>query len=390
MNDLKCFIIAGELSGDRLGASLIDGLSQVTNNDVSFFGVGGPLMEASGLDSLFEMSDLSLMGVVEIIPNIPMLINRINMTVNSIIAKKPDVLITIDSPDFCMRVAKKVRKILPNLKIIHYVAPSVWAWRPERAARMSKYVNHVLALLPFEPPFMEAEGMTCDFVGHPVALSPKISTQAKANFKKRYNLQNGPIITVLPGSRVSEINRMCPIFNEVVSNIKKMHPNSEFILPVASSVEENVIHAVNGWTVKPLLLLNKGKALKEIEHDKFIAYSLSSAALATSGTVALELASKECPMVIAYKANWITTRMVKKLAKIDTANLINIITDTKVIPEHLFENCTVDNITESLSSLLNNNNNQVEAMNKTMFELGASRKDIRLLAANSVLKCINK
>jgi len=334
------------------------------------------------------MSDLSLMGLVEIIPKIPMLISRIKLTTNSIISENPDVLITIDSPDFCMRVAKKVRKALPNIKIIHYVAPSVWAWRPERAAKMSKYVDHVLALLPFEPPYMEAEGMTSDFVGHPVVSSPHVSKKAQEKFIKKHNLHNGPIITVLPGSRIGEIKRMCPIFIKVINNIKKLYPNSQFILPVASSVEKDVINTVSSWNIKPLLLLNEGKELKEIEHDKFITYSISSAALATSGTVSLELAAKKCPMIVAYKANWITTRMVKKLAKIDSANLINIITDTKVIPEHLFESCTVENITESLRSLLNNDNNQIKAMEETMNRLGASRKDIHLLAANSVLNNI--
>ena len=388
MNKLKCYIIAGELSGDKLGASLIDGLIEVTNKNVSFSGVGGPLMESAGFNSLFKMSDLSLMGLIEIIPKIPMLISRIKLTANSIISQNPDVLITIDSPDFCMRVAKKVRKALPNIKIIHYVAPSVWAWRPERAAKMSKYVDHVLALLPFEPPYMEAEGMTCDFVGHPAVSSPHVSKKAQEKFKKKYNLHNGPIITVLPGSRIGEIKRMCPIFNKVLNNIEKLYPDSQFILPVASSVEKDVVNAVKSWNVKPLLLLNEGKDLKELEHDKFITYSISSAALATSGTVSLELAAKKCPMIVAYKANWITTKMVKKLAKIDTANLINIITDTKVIPEHLFENCTVENITESLRSLLNNDNNQIKAMEETMNRLGADRKDIHLLAANSVLNNI--
>ncbi|MGB1344351.1 MAG: lipid-A-disaccharide synthase [Amylibacter sp.] len=381
-------MIAGELSGDKLGASLIEGLRYETDQKIIFSGIGGPLMEAAGLKSLFNISDLSLMGLAEIIPKIPMLLSRINTTANSIINQRPDVLITIDSPDFCMRVAKKVRKAHPKIKIIHYVAPSVWAWRPERAAKMSKYVDHVLALLPFEPPYMEAEGMTSDFVGHPVVFSPNVTVEAQKKFKKQHNLHDGPIITILPGSRISEINRMCPIFDKVTSNIQKLYPNVQFVLPVALTVEEDVIKAVNSWHVKPLLLLNSGKDSKQIEYDKFITYSISSAALATSGTVALELAAKKCPMVIAYKANWLTTKIVKRLAKIDTANLINIITNTKVIPEHLFENCTVEKITNSLNSLLNSDNNQISAMSEAMNKLGINQEDIHLLAAKSVLKIL--
>jgi lipid-A-disaccharide synthase len=181
---------------------------------------------------------------------------------------------------------------------------------------------------------------------------------------------------------------MCPIFDKVTSNIQKLYPNVQFVLPVALTVEEDVLKAVNSWNVKPLLLLNSGKDSKQIEYDKFITYSISSAALATSGTVALELAAKKCPMVIAYKANWLTTKMVKRLAKIDTANLINIITNTKVIPEHLFENCTVEKITNSLNSLLNSDNNQISAMSETMNKLGINQEDNHLLAAKSVLKIL--
>ncbi|MDB4184771.1 hypothetical protein N9603_01215 [Amylibacter sp.] len=217
MKKFKCFIIAGELSGDKLGSSLINGLNQLTNKSVTFYGIGGPMMEASGFKSLFNMTDLSLMGLVEIIPKIPMLFSRINLTVKAIILEQPDVLITIDSPDFCLRVAKKIRKINPNIKIIHYVAPSVWAWRPERASKMSKFVDHVLALLPFEPPYMEAEGMTSDFVGHPVVNSPIINEAAQKEFKLKHNLNNGPIITVLPTAFSAKTQCFCFLFFEYIS-----------------------------------------------------------------------------------------------------------------------------------------------------------------------------
>tara|TARA_B110000971_G_scaffold42973_1_gene42393 strand:+ start:2161 stop:3330 length:1170 start_codon:yes stop_codon:yes gene_type:complete len=388
MSNLKFFIIAGEMSGDILGASLMSGLITETKGKVSFYGVGGPLMTDVGLNSMFNMSDLSVMGVFEVIPKIPMLLSRIKKTARAVIDEQPDALITIDSPDFCLRVAKIVRLALPKIKIIHYVAPSVWAWRPERAFKMAKNIDHVLALLPFEPPYMEDAGMTCDFVGHPVISNAIVKPKAIEKLRANLELHAGPIITVLPGSRIGEIKRMCPIFKDVLINIKEKIPDVQFILPAASTVEDLVISTIKNWEVKPKLLLSMDYSVLEISNRKYAAYAVSSAALATSGTVALELASQNCPMVVAYKANWITTKMVEKLAKIDTANLINIITDTRKIPEHLFDNCTAENISKSLSNLLLNGGKQDNVMAEAMDLLGFGNKDSHLWAAKSVLRAI--
>jgi lipid-A-disaccharide synthase len=388
MSNLKFFIIAGEMSGDILGASLMSGLITETKGKVSFYGVGGPLMTDVGLNSIFNMSDLSVMGVFEVIPKIPMLLSRIKKTARAVIDEQPDALITIDSPDFCLRVAKIVRLALPKIKIIHYVAPSVWAWRPERAFKMAKNIDHVLALLPFEPPYMEDAGMTCDFVGHPVISNAIVKPKAIEKLRANLELHAGPIITVLPGSRIGEIKRMCPIFKDVLINIKEKIPDVQFILPAASTVEDLVISTIKNWEVKPKLLLSMDYSVLEISNRKYAAYAVSSAALATSGTVALELASQNCPMVVAYKANWITTKMVEKLAKIDTANLINIITDTRKIPEHLFDNCTAENISKSLCNLLLNGGKQDNVMAEAMDLLGFGNKDSHLWAAKSVLRAI--
>ena len=388
MSNLKFFIIAGEMSGDILGASLMSGLITETKGKVSFYGVGGPLMTDVGLNSIFNMSDLSVMGVFEVIPKVPMLLSRIKKTAQAVIDEQPDALITIDSPDFCLRVAKIVRLALPKIKIIHYVAPSVWAWRPERAFKMAKNIDHVLALLPFEPPYMEDAGMTCDFVGHPVISNAMVKPKEIEKLRADLELHAGPIITVLPGSRIGEIKRMCPIFKDVLINIKEKIPDVQFILPAASTVEDLVISTVKNWEVKPKLLLSMDYSVLEISNRKYAAYAVSSAALATSGTVALELASQNCPMVVAYKANWITTKMVEKLAKIDTANLINIITDTRKIPEHLFDNCTAENISKSLCNLLLNGGKQDNVMAEAMDLLGFGNKDSHLWAAKSVLRAI--
>ncbi|GLQ34227.1 lipid-A-disaccharide synthase [Amylibacter marinus] len=388
---LSFFCIAGELSGDRLGAALIEGLRLETKGRVEFSGIGGPMMAAAGMDSLFDMNELSVMGLVEVLPRVPRLLYRVRQTARAVIAARPDALITIDSPDFCLRVAKLVRAELPDIKVIHYVAPSVWAWRPERAEKMARYVDHVLALLPFEPPLMRAAGMTCDFVGHPVVSEAPVLRRDQAGLIADFALdERKPIVTLLPGSRRGEIARMGPIFDEVTAGIRKSHPDAQFILPVAPSVADMVERATARWAVRPHLLENSADTAQS-EARKRAAYGLSDLALATSGTVALELAAQNCPMVVAYRANWATTRMVKKLAQIDTANLINIITETRVVPEFLFENCHAEQILPACLAELSQaseGSDQSRALAGAMLALGQGAEDAHLWAARSVLGAI--
>lgn len=202
---MKVFLIAGEASGDKLGAALMSGLKQLTTP--SFSGVGGPMMQAEGMDSLFPMDELSIMGLAEVLPKYLHLKRRIAQTAAAVIAARPDVLVTIDSPDFCLRVAKLV-KAQSDIRTVHYVAPSVWAWRPGRAARMARVIDHVLALLPFEPPYMEAAGMDCDFVGHPVVAEPQATEAEAGDFRARHGIGEAPLLLALPGSRRGEVARL--------------------------------------------------------------------------------------------------------------------------------------------------------------------------------------
>ncbi len=385
------FLIAGEPSGDILGADLMAGLRKCSEGEVEFVGVGGPLMEAEGLKSLFPMSDLSVMGLIEIIPKIPMLLRRVRQTAEAVTAQEPDALITVDSPDFSLRVASRVKQAMPELKTIHYVAPSVWGWRPERAEKMARVIDHVLALLPFEPPYMERAGMTCDFVGHP-AVSVKQATETqKAGLRKDLELGDARVITLLPGSRAGEIKRMAPVIDAVVRTLHAEEPDVKFVLPAAGAVIDQLRAAVADWAVQPIILDPTGMPADEAEMRKRTAFAISELALATSGTVSLELAAAGCPMVIAYQANWMTTRMVKKLALIDTANLINIVTDTRVIPEFLFEKCRADLIAPAVLELLRNpeaRREQVQACDRTMELLGRGQADAGTRAAKSVLQAI--
>ena len=211
MGALSVFLVAGEPSGDALGAALMAGLKTLVP-DVRFDGIGGPLMQAEGLVSRFDMSELSVMGIAEVLPKYFHLKRRIAETAQAVVDKRPDVLITIDAPDFSFRVARRVKE-LSDVRTVHYVAPTVWAWRPGRAKKIAQFIDHVLALFPFEPPYMEAEGMACDFVGHPAATVPRASEAECAVCRAAHGLEAAePLMLVLPGSRKGEVARMGPVF----------------------------------------------------------------------------------------------------------------------------------------------------------------------------------
>ncbi|MEM7440351.1 MAG: lipid-A-disaccharide synthase [Pseudomonadota bacterium] len=385
---LNAFIIAGEPSGDKLGGALMAGLKAQT--DVAFQGVGGPNMAAEGLASLFDMRDLSVMGLLEVLPRVPKLLGRIRQTVAAGIAAKPDVLITIDSPDFCLRVASKLRETLPDLKVVHYVAPSVWAWRPERAAKMARHVDHVLALLPFEPPYMEKAGMSCDFVGHPLVAEPVPTATDVATLRADLNLGDAPVMALLPGSRAGEIKRLLPIYEAVAKRVVDRRPDLRFCVPMAGAVADDLFERLSMWSVPVATLDPRGMAVEVSEHRKRTAFHMADVALATSGTVALELAAADCPHVVAYKANWATTRMVKKMAQIDTANLVNIVTGSRVIPEFLFEACTPDQVTPAVLDVLADPSGQRAAAAQTVAALGFGGEDPGARAAKSVLGFLSK
>lgn len=389
---MKAFILAGEPSGDKLGGALMYAMQELT--DVQFAGVGGPMMQQAGLASLFDIDDLSVMGVLEVVPRISMLLGRLRQTVLAADAFEPDVLITIDSPDFCLRVARKLKALRPNLNVVHYVAPSVWAWRPGRAAKMARYVDHMLALLPFEPPLMSAAGMSCDFVGHPLAAEPMPTKAEQKSLSEELGLDSSrATLCLLPGSRRAEVARMGPVFRDVVREVDRRGDGVQFLLPAAFAVVEQVKEMTQGWPVR-LHILEPRAGLPELsEHRKRTAFHLSTAAFATSGTVALELAAAGCPMVVGYRANFLTTGLVKWMAQIDTANLINIVTQTRVIPEFLFEECRAENVAPVLSDLVRNpalGALQQGACAQTMAALGLGGEDPGLRAAKSVLGFLDR
>lgn len=380
---MKVFVIAGELSGDKLGGALMQGLRDL-RPEVSFTGVGGPLMTAQGLNSLFAMDELSVMGIAEVLPKYRHLKRRIAQTAQAVIAAQPDVLITIDSPDFCLRVARIVKQN-SNIRTVHYVAPSVWAWRAGRAKKMAKVIDQVLALLPFEPPLMMAAGMRCDFVGHPVVAEPIASDAEIVDFRNRYGLGEAPILLVLPGSRRGEVARLGPIFGRVLADVLNARPDLQVVVPAATPVAEQVLALVTQWPGQVHVLDPRGRELDEYLAEKRAAFGAASVALAASGTVSLELAAARTPMVIAYDMNWLSRQIIGLMLKIDTVTLVNLVSDSRTVPELIGANCRAELIAPNVLDVLGDPSAQQAAMSLTMKRLGQGQEAPGLRAARAVL-----
>ncbi len=367
---MRVFVIAGEASGDKLGGALMEGLKAL-RPDVTFDGVGGPLMQAQGLASRFTMDELSVMGLAEILPKYRALKARIREMVEAIIATQPDVLITIDSPDFCLRVARLV-KAATNIWTVHYVAPTVWAWRPKRAEKMAHHIDHVLALFPFEPPLIQAAGMACDFVGHPVVAEP-VGSESEAAA-----LGEGTVVLVLPGSRRGEVTRLSDRFGEAVAKIAQAVPDARFVIPTTANVHHLVQEKVAHWKVPATVL-------PPASPDKAAWFKRADVALAASGTVSLELAAAGTPMVIAYDMSWLSRMIISRMLMVDTVTLVNLVSDTRVVPEFIGEKCQAGPIAQAVLDVLAYPDAQKAAMALTMERLGQGGENPGLRAARAVL-----
>lgn len=344
MSGPHIFLIAGEPSGDALGARLMAALTRLTGGEARFSGIGGDLMAAEGLHSLFPMAELSHFGLLEVLPHLRSLMRRMDETTEAIVNGRPDVVVTIDSPGFTVRVARTVRERLPGVPLVHYVAPTVWAWKPERAAKFAKVFDHLLAILPFEPPYFEVEGLACTFVGHSVVESGAGKGDA-GRFRARHGIVEGErLLCVLPGSRRGEVRRLLPLFGETLERLKHRHPTLVAVVPTVSGVRERVMSAVSGWPVRTLVI--------EGEQDKYDAFAASRAALAASGTVALELALARLPSVIGYRLHPLTAMIARRLIKVRYVNLVNLMLDRMLVPELLQEDCRPDRLAAAVDRLL--------------------------------------
>ena len=339
----RIFLIATEESGDRLGANLMKVLRQRLGGAVRFEGVGGRAMAREGLTSLFPIEELSIIGLAAVVKQLPKILRLIRQTTEAVTETSPEILIIIDSPDFTHRVARRVRARDPTIPIVDYVSPSVWAWRPGRARAMRRYVDHVLALLPFEPEaYQRLRGPPCSYVGHP--LVEQIATLRPDKTEQARRDAAPPVLLVLPGSRRSEIRHHMAIFGATLGRLQAQGTAFELILPTMSHLEEAVGQAVKSWPVRPRIVVG--------EVDKKAAFRVAHAALVKSGTVTLELALAGVPMVAAYRVGSAEAWVLRRAINTSSIILANLVIGEKVVPEFVQQDCTLEKLLQPLADIL--------------------------------------
>ena len=338
------FVIAGEPSGDALGGALIAALRERTGGRVKIAGIGGERMAEQGLESLVPLSELAIAGVAEVLPRAPLILRRVRETVAAIRAARPDAVVTIDSSGFSWRVAQRLRRAGEQMPLIHYVAPMVWAWRAGRARRMARWYDHLLTLLPFEPPYFEQVGLAASYVGHPVLESGAGHGNA-ARFRAAHGIGDDELVlTVLPGSRGGEVRRLLPVFGAALDRLEAIVGPFRVAVPTVATVAAAVAAGVRDWPGRPIVLRG--------QEAKYDAFAASRAALAASGTVALELALARLPMVVAYRLNPLTEALLDRVLKVRQVNLVNLLLGRALVPEHLRAMCAPAPLAASLASLI--------------------------------------
>jgi lipid-A-disaccharide synthase len=380
----KIFLIATEESGDRLGSSLMKVLRQRLGGAVQFEGVGGQSMAREGLASLFPIEDLSIMGLAAVVKQLPMILRRIRETAGAVTQASPDILVIIDSPDFTHRVARRVRARDPSIPIIDYVSPSVWAWRPGRARAMLSYVDHVLALLPFEPEeYRRLRGPPCSYVGHPL-IEQIGSLRPGADEQTRRDAQP-PVLLVLPGSRRSEINHHMAVFGETLGLLRAQDVPFELILPTMPHLQDAVAEGVKSWPVQPRIVIG--------EKEKKAAFRIAHAALAKSGTATLELALAGVPMVAAYKAGAIEAWIMRRMIRLNSVILANLVIGENVVPEFIQQDCMPEKLLPPLREILEDSparQLQVKAFAKIDAIMSTGNQPPSVRAADIVLATMRK
>lgn len=377
-------VVAGEESGDLLGADLVRALRRAAGRDIRLVGIGGRHLQALGLKSLFDAGDIALMGVSAVVRDLPRLMRRIGQTASAIAAERPDCLITIDSPDFCLRVAKKVRAAAPSVPIVHYVCPSVWAWRPGRAVAMRPYVDRILCVLPFEVGELDRLGGPLGtYVGHRLTHDAGVLAAAEAQAAPR-DLSDGSekTLLILPGSRRGEVRKLIAPFGETVSLLRARGHRLRLLLPTVPHVAELVRASVAGWEQKPEITVD--------QEEKWRAFGQADAALIASGTVSLELALSRVPMISCYKLDPLARIVARRALIAWSAALPNLIADKPLVPEHYDEFVTPPTLARELEALLGDTG--MRAWQKTGFAEVARRMETTRpageIAAEAVMEVV--
>jgi len=377
------FIITGEPSGDALGGALIAALRRRVGAGLRIAGIGGERMREAGIDSLAPLSDLAIAGVAEVVPRAPVIFRHVRNAVAAIRAARPDAVVTIDSSGFSWRIAQRLRRAGERLPLIHYVAPMVWAWRAGRARRMARWYDHLLALLPFEPLYFQQVGLACTYVGHPV-IDSGAGQGDGARFRTTHGIAADELLlTVLPGSRVAEVRRLTPIFGETLRRVEAAVGPFRIAIPTVETVADLVADGVRDWPGRAILL--RGDAAK------YDAFAASRAALAASGTVALELAMAGLPMTVGYRLSRATEILLDHVIKVRQVNLVNLILGRVIVAEHLAHNCTPERLSATLIELIQDE--QVRAAHREGYDaamrlLGLGELSPSLKAADQILEII--
>lgn len=354
------FLVAGEPSGDALGAKLMAALQRASDSRVRFAGVGGERMAAAGLKSLFPLTDIAVMGLTEVLPRLPTILRRLRLTADAVWDTAPAVVVTIDAPSFSLRVADRVRAT--GIPVVHYVAPQLWAWRPGRARKLAGRVDRLLALLPFEPEFFRKLGVDCTYVGHPV-LEDAAQPLGAADGRALLNLPgDSQAVLVMPGSRAGLAGRMLPVFLEAASRLAAQHPNLEILLPTVPGTEALVRAATAGWKVRHRVLATLD--------ERRAAFAAASAALTISGTATLELAVAGVPMVVGYRVNRATEFLVRRMIEVPHVAMPNLILGRLAVPEKLQDDCRPDTLAAELERQLISPQPQRDALNEVCAQLG--------------------
>jgi lipid-A-disaccharide synthase len=380
----KIFLIATEESGDRLGASLMKVLRQRLGGAVLFEGVGGQAMAREGLASLFPIEELSIMGLAAVVRQLPMILRHIRETADAVTKASPDILVIIDSPDFTHRVARRVRAGDPSIPIVDYVSPSVWAWRSGRARAMRGYIDHVLALLPFEPEaYRRLRGPPCSYVGHPLIEQIGLLRPGVEEQKRRHGPP--PVLLVLPGSRRSEINHHMAVFGETLGLLQAEGISFEPVLPTMPHLQAAVAAVVKSWLVQPRIVIG--------EKEKQAAFRIAHAAFVKSGTATLELAIAGVPMVAAYKVGSVESWIMRRLIQVNSVILANLVVGDNVVPEFIQQDCTAAKLMPALRDLLTDSplrRRQAEAFAKIDASMSTGNEPPSVRAADIVLATLRK
>ena len=349
----RVYILAGESSGDRLAAELISDLKKI-NPSIEFIGVGGPLMVKEGLTQLFPYEKLHVMGLVEVITHLPELIRFKNTIIDSIQIEQPDLIITVDNQEFSLQVAKSTKRINSSIPIIHYVLPTVWAWRPKRIKKVKQYFDHILYLFPFEEKILSQNQIDGSFVGHPITRIPVPNHIDNSVFEKAMNIHlNQDILLILPGSRKGEVHCSAPVFRSALLKIVDEFPELQPILVMSPNVSNHPMMKPTFWPETVKFFDSKSVPKEMVEEYKMYLFQKSKVAMAMSGTVSLELAATKTPMVIGYDFNnWLTRNILKQLLLVNSVNLVNLVSETEFIPECLGDDFNSKRIYSQIKTLL--------------------------------------